>query len=102
GCRSCWPWCWTAGRGLSQRICASERLSGPLPLMRLEDVRQSIGKEAGVGGWLAISQEMIDRFAELTGDRQWIHVDAGRAVRESRFGAAVAHGFLTVSLLSRL
>jgi acyl dehydratase len=70
--------------------------------MRLEDVRQSIGKEAGVGGWLAISQEMIDRFAELTGDRQWIHVDARRAVRESRFGATVAHGFLTVSLLSRL
>jgi acyl dehydratase len=70
--------------------------------MRLEDVRLSIGREAGVGGWLAISQEMIDRFAELTGDRQWIHVDAGRAVRESRFGATVAHGFLTVSLLSRL
>jgi len=70
--------------------------------MQVEDVRQSIGKEVGVGGWLAVNQELIDGFAELTGDRQWIHVDAGRARRESPFGATVAHGFLTLALLSSL
>jgi acyl dehydratase len=70
--------------------------------MQVEDVRQSIGKEAGVSGWLEVSQDMVDRFADLTGDRQWIHVDAERARRESPFGATVAHGFLTVGLLSRL
>jgi acyl dehydratase len=58
--------------------------------------------EGGVGEWFTVSQEMIDQFAELTGDRQWIHVDAERARRESPFGGTVAHGFLTVALLSRL
>ena len=70
--------------------------------MQVEDVRQSIGKEAGVSGWVVVNQDLIDQFALLTGDRQWIHVDAGRARRESPFGATVAHGFLTVALLSRL
>jgi acyl dehydratase len=70
--------------------------------MRIEDVRQSIGKEAGVSGWLTVSQDLIDRFASLSGDQQWIHVDVERASRESPFGATVAHGFLTVALLSRL
>jgi acyl dehydratase len=70
--------------------------------MQVEDVRQSIGKEAGVSGWLDVSQDLIVQFAELTGDRQWIHVDAERALRESPFGATVAHGFLTIALLSRL
>lgn len=70
--------------------------------MQVEDVRQSIGKEAGASSWLAVSQGMIDEFAALTGDRQWIHVDAERARRESPFGETVAHGFLTVALLSRL
>ncbi|HEV2447029.1 MAG TPA: MaoC family dehydratase [Candidatus Sulfopaludibacter sp.] len=70
--------------------------------MRIEELRQSIGREAGVSGWLEITQELIDGFANLTGDRQWIHVDVGRARRESPFGATVAHGFLTVGLLSRL
>jgi acyl dehydratase len=70
--------------------------------MRVEDVRKSIGKEAGGSGWLAVTQDLIDEFAELTGDRQWIHVDAERARRESPFGVTVAHGFLTVALLSRL
>jgi acyl dehydratase len=70
--------------------------------MQIEDVRQSIGKEAGVSGWLQVTQDLIERFAALTGDRQWIHVDAERARRESPFGATVAHGFLTVALLSRM
>ena len=70
--------------------------------MQVDDIRQSIGKEAGVSGWLEVGQGLIDCFAELTGDRQWIHVDTERAHRESPFGTTVAHGFLTVSLLSRL
>jgi acyl dehydratase len=70
--------------------------------MRIEDVRESIGKEAGVSGWTEVTQKMIDDFARVSGDSQWIHVDPERARRESPFGATVAHGFLTVSLLSRL
>jgi acyl dehydratase len=70
--------------------------------MQVEDFRRSIGKEAGASGWLTVSQDMIDEFARLSGDRQWIHVDSERARRESPFGATVAHGFLTVALLSRL
>ena len=70
--------------------------------MRLEEIRNSVGRETGVSGWTEITQEMIDRFAQVSGDSQWIHVDVERARRESPFGATVAHGFLTVSLLSRL
>ena len=70
--------------------------------MQIEDVRHAIGKEAGVSGWVEVDQGLVDQFAELTGDRQWIHVDAERARRESPFGGTVAHGFLTVALLSRM
>ena len=51
---------------------------------------------------MEVTQESINRFADLTGDSQWIHVDSERAKRETPFGATIAHGFLTVSLLSRL
>jgi acyl dehydratase len=70
--------------------------------MRIEDVRTSIGREVGVSNWLAVTQDLIDGFAALTGDRQWIHVDTERARGESPFGNTIAHGFLTVALLSRL
>jgi acyl dehydratase len=70
--------------------------------MRIEEVRASIGREAGVSEWLEVTQDLIDGFATLTGDRQWIHVDQERARRESPFGVMIAHGFLTVALLSRL
>ncbi|HEY8156083.1 MAG TPA: MaoC family dehydratase [Myxococcota bacterium] len=50
------------------------------------------------GGEVEVTQEMIDRFADLTGDRQWIHVDVERCRRESPFGGTIAHGFLTLSL----
>lgn len=70
--------------------------------MQIEEVRQAIGREAGVGDWLEVTQWMVDQFAHLTGDSQWIHVDSERARRESPFGATVGHGFLTVALLSRL
>lgn len=55
--------------------------------------------EIHVGPWLTIDQERIDRFAEVTGDIQWIHTDPERASRESPYGATIAHGFLTLSLL---
>src|SRR5690242_13610658 len=70
--------------------------------MQIEEVQSSLGREAGVSGWLTVTQELIDTFADLTGDPQWIHIDTERALRESPFGTTIAHGFLTVSLLSRL
>src|SRR5436305_5644870 len=68
----------------------------------LDELRSLVGQEAGVSDWLTVTQDMINRFADLTNDHQWIHVDVERAARESRFGTTVAHGFLTVSLLSEL
>jgi acyl dehydratase len=68
----------------------------------LDELNSLVGQEAGVSEWLMVTQKMIDRFADLTNDHQWIHVDVERAKRESRFGTTVAHGFLTLSLLSQL
>src|SRR5918994_2764738 len=59
-----------------------------------------IGRELGASDWVAVDQERIDRFAECTGDRQWIHVDVERARRESPFGGPVAHGYLTLALVA--
>ena len=70
--------------------------------MQIEEVKASIGREAGVSEWLVVTQELIHDYAAVSGDRQWIHVDPERARRESPFGATVAHGFLTVALLSRM
>lgn len=55
-----------------------------------------------VSDWFTVTQDVIDRFAELTGDHQWIHVDPARASVESPFGGTVAHGFLVLSLVTRL
>lgn len=68
--------------------------------MTLDELAALTGREVGVSGWLPLTQDMIDGFAELTGDRQYIHVDPARAA-ETPFGGTVAHGFLTLSLLSR-
>lgn len=65
-------------------------------------LKQYIGKEIGVSEWLPVTQERINQFATATEDRQWIHVDCERGKSESPFGATVAHGFLTLSLVSRL
>ena len=64
-------------------------------------LRESVGREIGLSAWLTIDQSRIERFADCTDDRQWIHVDPERARRESPWGATVAHGFLTLSLLAR-
>jgi len=66
------------------------------------DLGGLVGREVGTSDWLAITQDRINAFADATGDHQWIHVDPGRAAAETPFGATIAHGFLTLSLLSTL
>jgi acyl dehydratase len=61
-----------------------------------------VGKEIGVTEWFRVSQERIEQFAEATEDRQWIHVDRVKAGKESPYSATIAHGFLTLSLISHL
>lgn len=68
----------------------------------LAELRALEGREVGASGWVEITQERINAFAEGTGDRQWIHVDPERASRESPFGVTIAHGFLTLSLAPAL
>ncbi len=68
----------------------------------IDELRTLVGQEVGQSDWIEVSQERIDQFAETTGDRQWIHLDADRARRESPFRRTIAHGFLTLSLLSQL
>lgn len=65
----------------------------------LEELKSLAGTEVAVSAWIVVDQERIDLFADATGDRQWIHVDAERARRDSPFGGTVAHGYLTLSLL---
>jgi len=66
----------------------------------LEELAAKVGQEVVVSDWLEVTQERINQFADATGDHQWIHVDVERARRESPFGTTIAHGFLTLSLLS--
>ena len=68
----------------------------------IEQLQKRVGQEIGVSGWETIDQRTIDAFADVTGDRQWIHVKPERAQAESRYGRTIAHGFLTLALLSRL
>jgi acyl dehydratase len=67
-----------------------------------EALRALIGQELGVSDWLEVTQDLIDRFAEVTGDHQWIHVDVERARREMPGGKTIAHGYLLLSLLPKL
>jgi acyl dehydratase len=67
----------------------------------LRELEQRVGEEVGVSPWLEVSQERIDTFAKAIEDFQWIHVDPARA-KGSPFGGTIAHGFLTLSLISRL
>ena len=62
-------------------------------------LQPQIGRETHVGPWLEIDQQRIDKFAEVTGDLQWIHIDPMRAQAESPYGSTIAHGYLTLSLL---
>jgi acyl dehydratase len=74
-------------------------------MTEIENIRalaNSIGQEIGVSEWLEVSQDRINQFAEATEDRQWIHLDASRSMNESPFKTTIAHGFLSLSLLSAL
>ena len=73
-----------------------------MTVVGLSDLAALVGQEVGVSGWLDITQARIDAFADATGDRQWIHVDVERARAETPFGTTIAHGFLTLSLVSAL
>ena len=73
-----------------------------MPLATLDEIRSRIGTEVGVSSWVGIDQARIDAFADATEDRQFIHVDPEMAAQTSSFGGTVAHGFLSLSLLSRM
>jgi acyl dehydratase len=71
-----------------------------MPLASLEEIQSRVGTEIGVSDWILVDQDRIDRFAEVTEDRQFIHVDP-QAAAKTIFRSTIAHGFLTLSLLSR-
>ena len=73
-----------------------------LSLKTPDGLKEYVGKEIGTSEWLPVTQERIDQFATATEDRQWIHLDQERAKRESPYKRTIAHGFLTLSLISRL
>ena len=70
-------------------------------IAHLKSLQQRVGDELAVGDWVTVDQATIDKFAEATGDHQWIHVDPVRAAN-GPFGTTIAHGYLTLSLLPRL
>lgn len=72
-----------------------------MPIVTLEELHARIGTQIGVSDWITIDQKRIDEFADVTEDRQFIHVDPN-AAKETMFGGTVAHGFLSLSLLSRM
>lgn len=72
-----------------------------MPVAELDELRARVGEEIGISNWFAIDQERIAAFAEATEDRQFIHVDPDAAA-QTPFGGTIAHGFLTLSLLSRM
>jgi acyl dehydratase len=73
----------------------------PLLLKNPQSLKEFVGTEIGVTEWFPLTQERIDQFALATEDRQWIHLDRPRASKESPYGGTIAHGFLTLSLISR-
>lgn len=72
-----------------------------MPLASLDHIRAQVGLEVGVSSWLVVDQDRIHAFAEATEDRQFIHVDPDAAA-QTPFGGTISHGFLTLSLLSRM
>ena len=74
----------------------------PLEVTSIEELRELIGKELGPTEWLEVTQADIDKFAEVSRDDQWIHVDVERAKTESPFGTTIAHGNLTLSMIDGL
>ena len=73
----------------------------PLVIETPHSLSDFVGREIALTDWFKVTQDRIHQFAEVTEDRQWIHVDRERAQRESPYGTTIAHGFLTLSLVSR-
>ena len=73
-----------------------------LKLETPQDLLEHVGHELGPSEWITVDQAMIDKFADATGDHQWIHVDVERARKEMPGGKTIAHGYLTLSLVPRL
>jgi acyl dehydratase len=67
-------------------------------LKGIEGLKEKVGEHLGYSDWLEVTQDQVNRFADATGDTQWIHVDPERAAKESPFGGPIAHGYLTISL----
>jgi acyl dehydratase len=74
----------------------------PLVVDNLDALQDFVGREIATTDWFLVTQDRIQQFAEATEDRQWIHLDRDRAQRESPYQTTIAHGFLTLSLLSHL
>ncbi len=72
-----------------------------MPLASLDEIRGKVGASLGISPWIEVSQQSIDTFADVTGDQQFIHVDTVAAA-QTPFGGTIAHGFLTLSLLSQM
>src|SRR3712207_5873883 len=72
-----------------------------MPIASVEEIRSRVGTDIGVSPWIEIDQASIDKFADVTGDHQFIHVDPEMA-KQTPFGGTIAHGFLTLSLLSQM
>ena len=72
-----------------------------MPIASLDEIKEKVGQEVGVSDWILVDQARIDMFADVTEDPQFIHIDAERAA-QTPFGGTIAHGFLTLSLLSRM
>src|SRR5579885_551506 len=70
-----------------------------LVLNGIDELKANVGNHLGYSPYVEVTQEMVNQFADATGDHQWIHVDVERANRESPFGGPIAHGYLTLSLL---
>ncbi len=73
-----------------------------MTVVDLAQLGEMVGQEVATSDWLLVTQDRIDAFADATSDHQWIHVDAARATAETPFGTTIAHGFLTLSLVSAL
>ena len=70
-------------------------------MARPSELKNHIGEDLALSEWVCVTQDMINMFAQSTGDHQWIHVDVERAAQDTPFGSTIAHGFLTLSLLSK-
>jgi acyl dehydratase len=77
-------------------------MSDKVVISTVAELRNWIGKEVAVGRWITVTQDLIDKFAEASGDFQWIHVDVERCKKESPFKTTIAHGNLTFCLLSSI